>query len=458
MDCSEKTNCTGQPIECKAKPETVRRVIRREKPVHDPLLEQWSSVRLPNNYNFEIQKLIQRVRSSAAKRVCLQLPEGLFRFAPILAEAVQTFAGAQALVMGDVTYGACCVDDFGASLNQSQLLIHFAHSCLVPIDQLLEEVKALYVFVDIRFDILHCVQTLRLNFVDRSIEQSIDNIGKLSIDSKEKAEHDEQQSKGKSNHTKVEFEKVDSQIKRLALASSIQFVSSLQVLAKELRQFGFEVQIAQSKPLSPGEVLGCTAPRLTEAIDAVVFICDGRFHLEALMIANRHIPAFFRYDPYSKKLFHESYDHDRMLHNRQNAIKTTASLIRSKADPVLGLLLGTLGHQGSPAVLTRLRARLTKEAPHCQTLLVLASEITSDLLNSFEDSIDAWVQISCPRLSIDWAHDVLSKPLLTPFELSQALDENFKTLTSYPMDFYASFSGGDWTPNHKCAGQCACSC
>ena len=32
--------------------------------------------------------------------------------------------------MGDVTYGACCVDDFTAKALGADLLIHYGHSCL----------------------------------------------------------------------------------------------------------------------------------------------------------------------------------------------------------------------------------------------------------------------------------------------------------------------------------------
>jgi Putative diphthamide synthesis protein len=39
-----------------------------------------------------------------------------------------------AIVMGDVTYGACCVDDFSALALQADLLVHYGHSCLVPVD------------------------------------------------------------------------------------------------------------------------------------------------------------------------------------------------------------------------------------------------------------------------------------------------------------------------------------
>ncbi len=47
-----------------------------------------------------------------------------------------------------------------------------------------------------------------------------------------------------------------------------------------------------SKNLHAGEVLGCTAPVLKQEADAIVFVADGRFHLEAIMIANPTIPAY----------------------------------------------------------------------------------------------------------------------------------------------------------------------
>lgn len=53
---------------------------------------------------------------------------------------------------------------------------------------------------------------------------------------------------------------------------------------------GFQnVIIPQEKPRSSGEVLGCTSPKFDVEKDKrniVVFLCDGRFHMEATMIAN----------------------------------------------------------------------------------------------------------------------------------------------------------------------------
>lgn len=40
------------------------------------------------------------------------------------------FTNADTVIMGDVTYGACCVDDYTARALGCDLMIHYGHSCL----------------------------------------------------------------------------------------------------------------------------------------------------------------------------------------------------------------------------------------------------------------------------------------------------------------------------------------
>lgn len=40
------------------------------------------------------------------------------------------FTEAEVIIMGDVTYGACCVDDFTARALGADMMIHYGHSCL----------------------------------------------------------------------------------------------------------------------------------------------------------------------------------------------------------------------------------------------------------------------------------------------------------------------------------------
>lgn len=64
----------------------------------------------------------------------------------------------------------------------------------------------------------------------------------------------------------------------------------------------------------------------------------------------------------------------------------------------------------------------------------------------FTDLKLSWIQIACPRLSIDWGY-AFPKPLLTPYEASIALGKA-EWQEVYPMDFYANDSLGPHTPNH----------
>ncbi len=45
-----------------------------------------------------------------------------------------------------------------------ELLVHYGHSCLVPIDRT-SGLKMLYVFVDIKIDPKHFLETVNFNFI-----------------------------------------------------------------------------------------------------------------------------------------------------------------------------------------------------------------------------------------------------------------------------------------------------
>ena len=68
--------------------------------------------------------------------------------------------------MGDVTYGACCVDDIASDIMDCDLLVHYGHSCLVPVTETRR--KVMYVFVEISIDIEHFVDTVAYNFPDKN--------------------------------------------------------------------------------------------------------------------------------------------------------------------------------------------------------------------------------------------------------------------------------------------------
>lgn len=87
-------------------------------------------------------------------------------FASRLADIFENFTQSQVSILADENYGACCIEDQAAYLYEIDFLIHYGHSCLVPIPQTL--VKTIYVFVDIIIDVEHLLQSILAGFPDRS--------------------------------------------------------------------------------------------------------------------------------------------------------------------------------------------------------------------------------------------------------------------------------------------------
>lgn len=178
-------------------------------------------------------------------------------------------------------------------------------------------IKTLYVFVEIAIDTIHLAQTVRLNFpedrrlfhetlldseeTDREVPAgaSIGRPRRLRIEGPSTSSTVEVQRELDDKHKHGQ----STQPTRLALVSTIQFVAALQQLKDELNaeysgappssllEGGtpdegseklvvdiqahklwtgrYEATIPRSKPLSPGEILGCTAPSLGD-VDALM--------------------------------------------------------------------------------------------------------------------------------------------------------------------------------------------
>jgi len=189
------------------------------------------------------------------------------------------------------------------------------------------------------------------------------------------------------------------------------------------------------------------------------------------MIANPTIPAF-RYDPYSKKLTRERYDHNEMLRIRDHAVQSARESITSldlSLNPVeldltvkpstpvkqpqsWGVILGTLGRQGSLKQLQAITHQLSVSRVSIPYVPILLSEVSPAKLSLFNPHISTFVQTSCPRLSIDWGY-AFTQPLLSPYEANVALgrmdgwmdkaaEGSEKKKAAYSMNFYEA--GTPW--------------
>lgn len=170
---------------------------------------------------------------------------------------------------------------------------------LVPMTETM--IKTLYVFVEISIDSRHLHQSIRMNFPhDR--QEFYDSL----LRSEDLDKHIPAGTHlSRPRHLTVKLNDAGDpppagEPTRLALVSTIQFVAALQRLKEDLSaeyaeenalwsiqrlengsigeqsdagptvsRGKYETIIPRSKPLSPGEILGCTAPRLND-VDALM--------------------------------------------------------------------------------------------------------------------------------------------------------------------------------------------
>lgn len=147
------------------------------------------------------------------------------------------------------------------------------------------------------------------------------------------------------------------------------------------------------------------------------------------------------------------YQFEKMLEMRSESIN------KAKGATFVGIVLGTLGRQGSLNILEvctpsfclclgfpedTIEFGSTRSEVHYSPLvwnfpwearLVWRTSVCGRVvLISLRCS---WIQIACPRLSIDWGY-AFTTPLLNPYEAEVAFGEASWSNDAYPMDFYAN--------------------
>ncbi|KAI5190140.1 2-(3-amino-3-carboxypropyl)histidine synthase [Nematocida sp. AWRm77] len=346
---------------------------------------------LPPNYKFELEKTIKQIKRRNSKRIALQFPEGVIHLSTVISDIIRCNTEVESVtILSDVVYGACCIDDISTYLIGCDLLVHYGHSCLFEIPKCL--VGVLYIFVEISIDVSHCI-AMALKHIDTT---SLSVLGTIQYNTavrkvkKAIAEHMEAKRLSDTAHSETD-----------TLHTSC------------------TVDIPRTMPLSVGEVLGCTSPIVRA--ENVLFLAEGRFHLESVMIQNPN-KNFFRYCPATKTLQVETHAYTEFRairkNKQQDALKCSSFLV----------VFGTLGRQGGSLLLHRVLSSLQgKGMPYTVAYL---SELDEEFLENIP-AHTAVVEIACPRLAIDWG-SAFTPPVLTPFEYFTL--ENVQN--EYPMDYY----------------------
>ncbi|NIR87933.1 diphthamide biosynthesis enzyme Dph2 [Candidatus Bathyarchaeota archaeon] len=317
------------------------------------------------SFNLEEKRLSEEIRKRGAKRVLIQLPEGLKAEGPRLA-AIAEKAGAAALVSADPCYGACDLATLDAKSLDADLIIHYGHS------KMIEQKQVPIVYIDAKAKVR----------VEEAVRKAIPLLKRWN---------------------------------KIGLITTVQHIQALDEAKELLLEAGKTVAIGDAGRLKhSGQVTGCdysNAKSMSKEIEAFLFVGGGRFHALGAMLATAK-PTIIA-DPFEKRAYSIEKEAQRILRQRW------ASICEAEKAEGFGVLVGLKSGQKKINEALKMKEKLEKSGKKATLLAV--REITPEVLMQFP-SLDAFVNTACPRVALNEASKFL-KPVLTSTEASVLLGE-----------------------------------
>jgi len=316
-------------------------------------------------FDLEEEKLQKIVSQRHARKVLLQLPEGLKPQAPRLAEAVEK-AGALAIVSGDPCYGACDLPFCEAESLDADLIVHYGHS---------EMMKPKKAFAPIVY-----VEAKAKLDIEPAVEKAVILLKPWT---------------------------------KIGLATTIQLADRLEQAKKILEKAKKTVLVGNTgQGKRPGQILGCdyvNAKAVSDKVEAFLFVGGGRFHPLGLSLATMK-PTVVA-DPFENVAYSIDGDAQKIIRKRW------ASINEARNARIFGVIVGLKPGQTNIQAATGVKEELEKNGK--KAVLLTLREINPACLMQFP-TLDAYVNTACPRIALDEASG-FKKPVLTVAEAYVAL-------------------------------------
>ncbi len=326
-----------------------------------------------NSYEFELDRIKALIKERGARRVGLQLPEGLKTVALAIAAEISTETGADVIVSGNSCYGACDVDERLEAMVD--ILFHFGHT---------------------------------VNSFGKSVFGKTRNGKPVLKKIQEKVIFVELRS---TVDVKPAVERAVAEIKGdcVGLVATVQHVHALDSAKTVIAHAGKEPMIGEGAHAVKydGQVLGCDFSAAKVPCDEILFVGSGSFHPAgiALYTGKRVIAA----DPFTMRISIFEPDEQRK--------KRYAAIGRALDAKSVGILIGMKSGQ------CKLNEAITLQqkaiAKGLEAYLIALEEITEERLFGYK--VDAFVNTACPRLAEDFIH--FKKPVLSINEFEVVLGE-----------------------------------
>ncbi len=316
-------------------------------------------------FDLEEDKLLAEITGRGARRILIQLPDGLKNEGTRLAGLVRCQTGADVFVSAVPAWGACDLSLDAAARLKADLLVHYGHNEFLR-------------------DTSHGVPVVYIP--------------------------------ARSNHEIIPVvEKAVSilQGKNIGMATTIQHLHKLPEAVRLLEAKGFNVHVPGRGPWSheSGQVLGCDyfgLKRIQSQTDSFLIVGSYFHGLGAALSVDK--PTVLA-DPYDGTVKVLDQDRDRIIRQRYAMVE------KARRANNFGIIVSTKPGQSNPQMALSILKQIEEAGK--KAVILYADEIVPQKLLDFTD-IDVFVDTACPRLALD-DPERFPKPIITRDEILVAI-------------------------------------
>lgn len=347
---------------------------------------------------YEISRCVTWIQQAGYKRVALQFPDELMQDAVSVTQDLERNvpSGCNVFILGDTSYGSCCVDEVAAQHYNADAIIHYGRSCLSqPV-----KMPVLFVYGRQPLDIADCAHSFALLFPDES------------------------------SNIIIMYDTV------YAYACA-----DIHSILKD-KYKNLIVSTLKSGNKTEDQVTGCDS---VSKCGREFYVPNGRdigeyimFYIgrESLTLTNLmyNFPSchFSSYDPATGHGRKENVNVNKMLMKRYYMIE------KAKDARIVGILVGTLGVANYLDILNRLKVMIKKAGKKSYVFIVGKINVAK-LANFLE--IDIFVLIACSENTLLDSSEFY-RPVVTPYEMELACNPEREWTGEYPTEFQQLLEGG----------------
>lgn len=384
-------------------------------------VQEGDGVRAPDvdiHAYYDIARTVEQIRSGGFTKIALQFPDSLLPDASRVQQELKDGLEGQwerIFILGDTSYGSCCVDEVAAQHLTADCIVHYGRTCLSATTS----IPVIYVFGNAPIEVDDCVQQLS----DRIA--GVDPAKTVAMLYEPRFHH------ASSKVFEALAEKFSE--RKLVFGTMKTFYDPKKTAVASAEDDSTTVLHIGGQEI----IVDVAGDEVTPESYVLLYIGAESAHLTSILMRYSAVDCF-------------SYNPDTFSSRKEGAIVNRSLMRRfflvqqAKEAQIFGILMGTLGVSKYLDVVHSLQ-KLIKKSGRKSYLFVVGKVNVPKLANYAE--IDAFVLVACQQNTLMDSKEYY-KPIVTPYELQLALSPDEQWDGQYKTDFREVLPALEQTTQH----------